>query len=791
MNAARTLLIASALAAGMVVGGAPRARAADPVKPTAAAPAPATAPAAGAASGPKLRRFAFLAGVNDGGGGRTRLRYATSDARAVSRVLVEMGGVGAEDVVFAAEPDRTVFLQQLDQLRGVIAAARRPGLRTELIFYYSGHSDEEGLLLHGERLTYVDLRARIEQIPADVRVAVLDSCASGALTRGKGGVFRPPFMTDDSVKVKGHAFLTSSSATEVAQESDRIGASFFTHYLVTGLRGAADANRDRRVTFFEAYQFASEETLARTERTRGGAQHAAYDIQLNGTGDLVMTDVRATSAGLVLAADVQGAIAVRDPDAQLVAELRKAPGHPVELGLEPGRYLVTMAGAGSMFEASVELRAGQRTELGKLEFHVARPLEFARARGSDDGGGGDDQGAPADTGVHTTAVPSAPAATVAAGPSTPELRHVPFTLGILPIPGDGPPERVSKDVALALLADRAAEIHVLQLSLGINWVDERMTGLQLTDGVNIVLGPMRGAQMSAVGNYARGDAHGLQMASGANVAVAELHGAQLAAGVNYAGGFLVGTQLAAGANIAMAGARGVQAAAGVNWANADFRGLQMAAGFNGVRGQMDGAQLGIVNYASTVKGSQVGIVNLAGRSSGLQLGLVNIMDEDDGVPIGLFNYARKNGILHVDVVGNETTPTNLALKIGGHRVYNTFTIGARPGRTGNRFSTGLGLGVHTDIDVPALSFLDVDVGASSFTHDFQQQDGLLILSTARLVGGWRLARHFTLLAGPTLNVLVRKPDQGNDIVPGAIEHVLHDGATRVSIYPGLVAGIEI
>jgi hypothetical protein len=289
----------------------------------------------------RFRRFAFLAGANDGGAGRARLRYATSDARAVSRVLTEMGGVRPADLIFADEPDRSEFLRQLERLRQTVTAARNPDVRSELIFYYSGHSDEEGLLLRGERLPYSELRARIEQIPADVRVAVLDSCASGAMTRQKGGVFRPPFMNDESVKLKGNAFLTSSAANEVAQESDRIAASFFTHFLVSGLRGAADANRDRKVTFFEAYQFASQETLARTERTRGGAQHAAYDISLNGTGDLVMTDVRLGSAGLVLHADLQGFISVREADDRLVAELRKAPGHSIELGLEPGKYVVT------------------------------------------------------------------------------------------------------------------------------------------------------------------------------------------------------------------------------------------------------------------------------------------------------------------------------------------------------------------------------------------------------------------------------------------------------------------
>jgi len=781
----------------------------------------AVAQPAAADSTPRIRRFAFLAGVNDGGSGRVRLRYATSDAQAVSKVLTEMGGVNPGDLVFAADTNRNQFLGALEQLRQSVAGSRRGDQRIELIFYYSGHSDEEGLLLRGEKLTYSELRARIESIPADVRVAVLDSCASGAMTRGKGGVFRAPFMTDDSVKVKGHAFLTSSSANEVAQESDRIAASFFTHYLVSGLRGAADANRDRRVTFFEAYQFAAQETLDRTERTRGGAQHAAYDIQLNGSGDLVMTDVRATSAGLVLGADVHGAVAVRDPNAQLVAELRKVAGHPVELGLEPGHYLVSMTAGDARFEAEVTLEAGQRTEVDRLQFHLAKPLELARARG--DGGEEPGEAGASTPPVATVEAPGPVATAVASPPPGPVYRRVPFSLGLFPMPGaDSPNERLVKNVAISLIADRAARIEGLQLSLGANLVDETMRGIQWSVGANLVGGDARGGQMAAGANLVGGDMLGIQAAAGANVVRGSFRGAQLAAGANAVGGSFLGVQMAAGANVvrgelrgvqaasggnvALGNGHGLQAAAGLNWTGGDFRGAQFAAGFNGARGVVSGGQFAAANYAGELHGLQLGIVNTTGVSHGLQLGLINISDEDHGVPIGLISYARKNGQLRLVVYGNETTAANIGVKIGGHRVYNIVAIGMRPDGMygasatpatdlkGTLYAPMLALGLHTPFESPLggfLSYLDVDVGATSPTHDFSDSKGKLVLSTLRVIGGWQVARHFSVIAGPTLNVLVRDADKNANIAPSSVEKVLDSGQTRVSMYPGFVLGVEI
>jgi hypothetical protein len=188
-----------------------------------------------------------------------------------------------------------------------------------------------------------------------VRITVLDACASGVITRLKGGDRRQPFLVDASSDMRGYAFLTSSSGNEAAQESDVIGASFFTHYLVSGLRGAADVSGDGRISLTEAYQFAFNETLARTTETMGGAQHPAYHINLSGTGDVVMTDVRRTSAGLILAKELNGRFYIRDREEHLVAELFKPRGRSMTLGLEAGSYQIHLDRQSDLLVARVQL----------------------------------------------------------------------------------------------------------------------------------------------------------------------------------------------------------------------------------------------------------------------------------------------------------------------------------------------------------------------------------------------------------------------------------------------------
>lgn len=331
-----------------------------------------------------LRRFLLVIGANFGGADRPSLLYAVSDGDRFARVMSELGGVASSDTMVLKEPKVRDLVETLNRLNQQVIDARRTNgtgrSRTEVLVYYSGHADEKGILLGDDRYSYRSLRDRLDEIPADVRIAVLDACASGAFTRLKGGMIRKPFLVDQSAEMRGHAFLTSSAETEAAQESDRLRASYFTHYLISGLRGAADVNADGKITLNEAYQFAFQETLGRTVNSQGGAQHPSYDIQLSGMGDVTMTDVRQTTATLLLGSSLEGRIFVRNAREELVVELYKAQGRKVELGLEPGLYEVRVERPTEAWLAKAHIGNSQRLDMELDQFSPTKP-EPTRRRG--------------------------------------------------------------------------------------------------------------------------------------------------------------------------------------------------------------------------------------------------------------------------------------------------------------------------------------------------------------------------------------------------------------------------
>jgi hypothetical protein len=503
---------------------------------------------------------------------------------------------------------------------------------------------------------------------------------------------------------------------------------------------------------------------------------------------------------------------VREAGGNLVVEVRKAEGHPIELGLEAGPYVVAMDGGTVSFEASVTLALGQRTELGRLAFHPGRPLEVATARGD----GSPPAAAPAPV---AAAAPSLGVAAPAPVPAP--LRPTAVHLGLFPLGGE---DRLDvHGLAFGFVAERVGRLSSgLELSLAGNVVDHDIYGTQITVGANIARGSGRAAQLAVGLNYVGGSLDGLQAVSGANVVQGDFRGAQLSAGANYAAGKVDGAQLAAGINASGGAARGVQLAGGLNLATA-FRGVQAAGGASlagtmtglqlspvNLAGDVNGLQLGVVSYAHQMSGAQVGVVNVSARSRGFKLGVVNIAREHDGEAIGIINLIG-DGIHSVAAYATDTMLSNVAVKLGSRHVYTSLIFGYNPGdrlsgttlqSNNQRVGFGLGLGYRKALAMGRLKMLEIEASSMSVRSGFSSQgssndvsvgfDGNSpLLASARVVVGVQLWGRLMAIAGISDNVAVAWGGRDLNIGSGFLESVKKDGTTIVRQYPGLLLGFQI
>jgi hypothetical protein len=326
------------------------------------------------ASASAQHRFALIAG-NDRGGTDTRsLRYAAEDARKLHAVLTQLGGLAADDVALVLNQPAAEFWRALGLIEARVGYAKQRGERTLLLLYFSGHAKDGELRLGDTRVRLDDVRARLAAGAADIRIGVFDSCRAGSLNRTKGARRAPAFAIEaaGSEETRGLVMLTSASADEDAQESDEIGGSYFSHYLVSGLRGDADRSRDRRVTLSEAYAYAYARTVADTAESAAGAQHPTFSYDLKGNADLVLTDFANRREGIYVPGDAPAGIYyIVDGNGFIAAEIQKPAGVDRQLALPAGRYHVRRRLADRLRIGEVQIVSGQLSTIDEARLRDA------------------------------------------------------------------------------------------------------------------------------------------------------------------------------------------------------------------------------------------------------------------------------------------------------------------------------------------------------------------------------------------------------------------------------------
>lgn len=311
-------------------------------------------------------------GSNQGRAHEPILRHAERDAELVASVLTELGRISPENrlLALAADADtvRRILLKTNGRIRSALSGNEPKDV---LLIYYSGHADALGLHLGDSTVPYEELKAIAEASPAKVRILIIDSCGSGGITRLKGSQPAPAFAIrfEGQLEAEGLAMITSSASSEDSQESDELGASFFTHHLVTALRGAGDQDHDGRVTLTEAYGYAYQQTLRSTgETTR--LQHPTYLYGMTGRGSVPLTY-------LADGAKRWSTLVIPDPGLYLVFERSLegtvlsevfVPEGGTEVRIPPDKYVVQRRAEGNYRRYEVQLKTAEKVDLRNIPY---------------------------------------------------------------------------------------------------------------------------------------------------------------------------------------------------------------------------------------------------------------------------------------------------------------------------------------------------------------------------------------------------------------------------------------
>lgn len=200
------------------------------------------------------------------------VEYATRDAQAIRRYLIEALGFSNDHIIFEQDATlttlRAVFGTETNE-RGRLyeqaAFAGQGGDSAEVFVFYSGHgapgtNDKNGYLVPTDAdpnrmelqgYSMAQLYRNLAKLPAKSVTLVLDACFSGGSDRGQlikgasGGLLR---LDNLFLGVENGNLFAAAESDQISSWYEEKKHGLFTYYFLKGLQGAADADANAEIT---------------------------------------------------------------------------------------------------------------------------------------------------------------------------------------------------------------------------------------------------------------------------------------------------------------------------------------------------------------------------------------------------------------------------------------------------------------------------------------------------------------------------------------------------------------
>jgi hypothetical protein len=313
-----------------------------------------------ARSAAAVMRFAIVIGNNQPDqNSATRLRFADDDAVATHQLLLDAGVASRLLVSLDADTrnlhsnlkqDGAPRLQDVERVFAEISREMRAygarGVNSEFLLFYSGHGNAEHgegyVVLEDRPLTRSRLFDLLSRSPATRNHVFVDACKSYFLIYAKGPGGRRSQYSSAFVeggvpgRLANTGFVLSTSSDRDSHEWDHYQAGVFSYELRSALRGAADADRDGRISYAELGAFL---TVA-----NGSIENAKFrpDFMVRPPGSAVAGEILgwgSRTAAIQLSGPEIGHLYVETARGVRLLDVHPAPGERVALYLPELRPL--------------------------------------------------------------------------------------------------------------------------------------------------------------------------------------------------------------------------------------------------------------------------------------------------------------------------------------------------------------------------------------------------------------------------------------------------------------------
>ena len=203
-----------------------------------------------------------------------KLNYSVDDVKSFYEILLDpkRGQYDSENIKLLIDDNQEREKpSRSDIMSAITSLSRSASSEDSILFYFSGHGiEEEGksyLLPFDSRVNVLkDTAISIEWTKktlmdsnARAKIVILDACHAGALIgKAESGRMTKSFHESIFPAPEGFAVLSSCKMKEVSYEWPEKKHSVFSYFLIEGLKGVADKDRNGAITVTDASNYVSE-----------------------------------------------------------------------------------------------------------------------------------------------------------------------------------------------------------------------------------------------------------------------------------------------------------------------------------------------------------------------------------------------------------------------------------------------------------------------------------------------------------------------------------------------------
>ncbi len=213
------------------------------------------------------------------------LKYADDDAYQIYAFLKspEGGALPDQQIKLLIDEDATHdnIIQAVQEQFG------KADKNDMIMLYYSGHGVPGAFLPidfngYDHKLYHDDITSIIEASQAKHKLFLIDACYAGGMKDPKADLSASINKYYDILQHErgGTAFILSCKNKEVSLEDSGLRQGIFSHYLIRGLKGEADQNKNKVVTVQELFNFINTHVKSYTSNTQNPSIEGHYNPQM-------------------------------------------------------------------------------------------------------------------------------------------------------------------------------------------------------------------------------------------------------------------------------------------------------------------------------------------------------------------------------------------------------------------------------------------------------------------------------------------------------------------------------